>query len=330
MEKRRLGQTDMQVSRLSCGGLFISSVGTTFDEGKRTVHRALERGMNLIDTAPSYANSEEVLGQFLEGVTTPYFISTKLGGRPQPFNPKDKDQLLFSFDESLHLLKRDCVDILIIHEPDRPGQYDWYDEWDSFYGPVLDVLDELKQRGLVRYTGIGGTTVYEMTHIVEKSNYDVLLTAFNYSLLFREAEISLIPAAKKKGMGIIAGSPLQQGWFSERYDAVVRDNPPAWLSPQRREQLLRLYAYVESIDMPLPEVALRFVLSNTDIDTVLSGVRSVKEVDLNVDAAERGTLPPEVLAELDDIARMVPFRPCEESFIVRLRQPLYRGTGWLR
>jgi aryl-alcohol dehydrogenase-like predicted oxidoreductase len=274
MKMNKLGNTDLTVSHLACGGLFVSSVGAEFEEGKKAVYRALERGMNYIDTAPGYANSEEVLGQFLQAVDKPYTLSTKLGGRPTPFNPKDKDQLYFSFDRSLKLLKRDTVDILIIHEPDRPGQYDWYDEWDTFYGPVVDVLEDLKKRGLIRYSGIGGTTVYEMTRIVEKSNYDVLLTAFNYSLLFRESEITLIPAAKKKGMGIVAGSPLQQGWFSKRYDDLVRDDPPAWLSPMRRDQLLRLYAFVDEIGMPLPELALRFVLSNPDIHTVLSGVRS--------------------------------------------------------
>lgn len=330
MKINKLGNTDLNVSHLACGGLFISSVGAEFDEGKKAVHRALELGINYVDTAPGYANSEEVLGQFLEGVTQPYVLSTKLGGRPVPFNPKDKDQLYFSFDRSLKLLKRDTVDILFIHEPDRPGQYDWYDNWDTFYGPVSEVLEDLKKRGLIRYTGIGGTTVYEMTRIVEKSNYDVLLTAFNYSLLFREAEITLIPAAVKKGMGIVAGSPLQQGWFARRYDEVLND-PPAWLSPMRRAQLAELYALVERVGMSVPDLAMRFVFSNPNIHTVLSGVRSAAEVEANVKTAEAGALPPDVLDELDRIYRMLPYRPCEEPLAARIvNAKAYRGPGMLR
>ena len=314
MEKRRLGKTDLQVSRLSLGGLFVSSLGTDLPGAKATVRRALELGVNYIDTAPGYLNSEEVLGLCLEGVTSPYYLSTKLGGRPQPFNPKDKQALYFSVNESLRLLKRDTIDILMIHEPDRGGQYDWYDSWDTFHGPVCEVLEDLKQKGLIRYTGLGGTTVYQLTRIVEKGNYDVLLTAFNYSLIFREAGECLIPTARAKGMGIIAGSPLQQGWLAKRYTEIVRDDPPAWLAPQRARQLLRLYEFSDRCGLPLPELALRFVLSNPAIDVTLMGARSAREVELNVQAAEAGTLSPEILAELDDIAVMVPFRPFEEPF----------------
>lgn len=268
-----------------------------------------------------------MLGQCLAEVTAPYYLSTKLGGRPQPFDPKNKDHLWQSLEESLRLLKREYVDILLIHEPERPGQYDWFDSWDTFHGPVCDVLEEMKARKLIRYTGLGGTTAYEMARIIEKGNYDVVLTAFNYSLLWREAATVVIPAAKRKGMGIIAGSPLQQGWLARRFDDVLRNKPPAWLAPQRREQFLRLYAYVDKLGMPLPELALRFVFSNADIDMVLLGLRSVAEVEQNVKAVEAGPLPAEVLAELDDIARMVPFRPFEEPFGCQLGNENYRGPG---
>ncbi len=331
MEKRLLGHTDMQVSRLALGGLFVSKIGTDLPGAKETVTRALDLGINYIDTDPGYLNSEEVLGICLEGVSRPYFLSTKLGGRPLPFDAKSKDQLYFSFSESLRLLKRDRVDILFIHEPDRGGQYDWYDSWDIFYGPVCDVLEDLKRRGLIRYTGLGGTTVYQMTRIIEKSVYDVVLTAFNYSLLFREAEETVIPAAKKKGMGIVAGSPLQQGWLSERFDDIIQNRRPAWMAPQRAEQILRLYALVDRVNIPLPELALRFVLANPDIDTVLSGSRSAAEIEQNARAAEAGPLPAELLAELKDIYQMAPFRPFEEPFGAMFKnQQSYHGPAVAR
>src|SRR5439155_18834842 len=87
-----------------------------------------------------------------------------------------------------------------------------------------------------------------------------------------------------------------------------------WLSPPRREQYRRLYALVDDIGIPLPELALRFVHSNPLVSTVLSGSRSAGEVEQNVRAAEASPLPPEILARLDGIAAMVPFRPFEEPF----------------
>jgi aryl-alcohol dehydrogenase-like predicted oxidoreductase len=326
MEYRTLGRTGLKVSTLSMGGLFVSKAGGP--ERQRAydaVHRALELGVNYVDTAPSYLDSEEVLGEALDGVPQPYIISTKLGGRPEPFNAQDKDQLKFSFAESLRLLKRDAVDILMIHEPDRPGQWDWWSDWDRFYGPVSDFLQELKDEGLIRFTGLGGTTAYEMPRIMATGAYDVVLTAFNYSLLWREAAIAVLPEAKRQNMGVICGSPLQQGALSRRFDDEVNHGAP-WLSPPRREQYKALYAYLDEIDLPLAEVCLRWVISNPDVSTMLMGARSVEEVELNVAAIEKGPLPPEMLQRLQEIADMVPFRPYSEPFGLPWHGG-YRGPG---
>lgn len=93
MKNRTLGKTGLQVSPLALGGLFVSSVGADFENGKKAILRAVERGINYADTAPGYANSEEVLGRVLAGVESPLILSTKLGGRPQPFDPKNKSGL---------------------------------------------------------------------------------------------------------------------------------------------------------------------------------------------------------------------------------------------
>jgi len=329
MESRRLGKTDMRVSRLSFGGLFVSKVGGDFEQTRAALERGLELGVNYFDTAPTYADSEEVIGRAIGSSESKYFVSTKLGGRPDPFEPRDTGHLRMSLQTSLGLLKRDSVDILMIHEPDRPGQYDWFENWNPVSGPVCDFLEECREKGIIHYTGLGGTTVHEMAYIVKHGKFDVLLTAFNYSLLWREAMNGPIPAAERKRMGIVAGSPLQQGWLSRRYDDVLR-NPPPWLSPIRRQQLLRLYDLSDETDMPIAELALRFVLSNSAIDTVLMGARSVEEVEKNVQAAEQGPLSKRVLKELDRIYAMAPSRPCEEPMSCALARPAYRGPGRLR
>lgn len=313
MKRRILGKTGLEVSELSLGGLFVSKLGAQFDEAKAAVKRALALGINYLDTAPGYLDSEEVLGRILESESAPLIISTKLGGRPRPFRPQSKKALLKSVEESLRLLKRKHVDILMIHEPDRPGQYNWWSDLDAFYGPVLEVLDALKKDGTIRFTGLGGTTAYELPRIMEKRPFDVVLTAFNYSLLWREAEQEILPLARKLNMGVVIGSPLQQGALARRYDEAVNSGAP-WLSLPRRAQYKALYTFLDEMKMPLAEAGLRFVLSNPHVSCVLTGARSAREVEENVAAVEKGPLPPEIIKRFDAIAAMVPFRPFEEPF----------------
>ena len=325
MEYRTLGSTGLQVSRLAMGGLFISRHGGPFEQAQLAVNRAIELGVNYVDTAPGYLDSEDVLGRILEDIDAPLIVSTKLGGRPQPFDAQDRDALMRSVEESLRLLKRDRIDILMIHEPDRPGQYDWWPDWENFNGPVLDLLAELKRDGTITASGLGGTTAYELAHIIRTGKFDVVLTAFNYSLLWREAELEVLPAAKEMGMGIIAGSPLQQGALAVRYDELV-ESGARWLSTPRRQQYKALYSFLDGLGMELAELAIRFVISNRNVDCVLMGARSAWEVEANVSAVEAGPLPEDVLGRLDEIAAMVPFRPFCEPFGLPFTRP-YRGPG---
>jgi len=322
MKKRPLGKTGLNVTEVSLGGLFVSSWGATYDEAERAVHRALDLGINYIDTAPGYGNSEEVLGKILGKTSSELIVSTKLGGRPLPFNPRDKAALRSSLEESLRLLHRDYVDILMIHEPDRPGQYDWWSEPADYSGPVIELLDELKAEGKIRFTGIGGTTAYEMANVVSSGRFDAVLTAFQYSLLYREAAVATLPAAKRLGIGTIIGSPLQQGNVARRYDAELAGGA-RWISPARKQQLLTLYRYLDEIDMPIAEAGLRFVIGNPDISCLLTGVRSVAELENSINAVAKGSLPGDVATRLDEIAAMVPFRPADEPPGLPFGNPLW-------
>lgn len=327
MHTRILGRTGLRVPVLGLGGLFTSSLGPGFEESRRAVQRAVELGIHYLDTAPAYANSEEVLGAILRDIRQPLILSTKLGGRPRPFEPQDRRQLVFSVEESLRLLGRDSIDILFIHEPDRPQQYNWWTDPENAYGPVIDVLDDLKRRGVIRFTGLGGTTATELAHFARTGRFDVVLTAFNYSVLFREATHEVLPAARERHLGVVLGSVLQQGALGRRYDEVVRAKP-AWLARPRQQQLLALYAFLDELGMPIAEVCLRFALSQPDAHTILIGPKTARQVEEAVDAVAKGPLPGDVLRRLDDIAALVPFRPFEEPMILPLNRPHdYYGPG---
>jgi len=319
-----LGSTGLKVSKLALGGgQFYKN--STVEQVREVVDIALSAGINYIDTAPGYGDSEKLLGQALADVNQPYIISTKLGGYPEPFDPRDPQALRASVKHSLELLGRDYVDILMIHEPDRPGQYDWWTDWENFTGPVLEVMERLKAEGIVRFTGLGGTTAYELAHIINTGRFDVVLTAFNYSLLWREAEIAVIPAAKAHNMGIIAGSPLQQGALAQRYDNQIAHGA-RWLSPPRRRQYQALYSLLDELGMSIIELAMRFVISNPDISCVLTGPRTAQELQENLSAVAKGPLSADVQQRLDEIYQMVPFRPFEEPFGLPFMRE-YRGPG---
>lgn len=327
MRYQKLGKTDLQVSELALGGLYISSLGGDYETAKRAFLTAIDHGINYVDTAPAYADSEAVLGRILRETRADVIISTKLGGRPKPFNPRDKKGLMASVEESLRLLGREAIDILMVHEPDRPGQYDWWTDVERVEGPVLEVLDDLKRQGKIRYTGLGGTTSTELAHYVRSGKFDVVLTAFNFSLLYREAVYEILPAARERNMGVILGSVLQQGALGRRYDEVVR-RKPIWLSKPRQEQFLALYSLLDELGLDLVETGLRFAVGSGAGHTVLIGARTPEHVQAAVEYVSRGPLPAEVLQRLDAVAAMVPFRPFEEPMILPFKDPdAYRGPG---
>lgn len=327
MRTRILGKTGIAVSELGFGSLFTSSLGPGFDDSKRAVHKAIDLGINFFDTAPAYANSEEILGKIIADVKTPIVLSTKLGGRPQPFDPQNKTQLLESVTQSLKLLHREVIDILFVHEPDRPLQYHWWSDPEAVYGPVIDVLNQLKQAGVIRFTGLGGTTMAEMAHLMRSDRFDVVLTAFNYSALFREATHEVLPEAKSRNMGVMLGSVLQQGGLGRRYDDVVRAKP-AWLSNARQQQFLAFYQFLDELGMSIVELCLRFAISCNDAQSVLIGPKTAKQVEDSVNAVAKGPLPADVMRRLDAIAALVPFRPFEEPMILPLNRPReYYGPG---
>ena len=325
MQTRTLGRTQLNVSLLSIGGLYTSSLAGGVAETQRILRMAVERGINAIDTAPAYADSERTIGQAIAGLDAPLIVTTKLGGRPQPFDPQSLAALRASVEESLRLLGRDSIDVLMIHEPDRPQQYAWWSRYDPLEGPVLELMEELKAEGKIRHTGLAGTTVTELTALVRTNRFDVVLTAFNYNALFREAADTVIPAAVEHKMGVVVGSVLGQGFLARRADAEARARP-IWLAASRQRQLLAYYDLLDQAGMTPAELCLRFAIGHPNISTIPIGCKTADHLLAALAAVEKGPLPSEIVARLDEIAAMVPARPFEEPMILPLGKP-YFGPG---
>jgi aryl-alcohol dehydrogenase-like predicted oxidoreductase len=327
MKKRALGRTGLMVSELSLGGFFTSSFGGDFLTSKNAIHTALSLGINLIDTAPNYGDSEEVIGKSLTDyqLKEPVILMTKLGGYPKPFDAQNKAHLMLSVEGSLKKLGRDKIDILMIHEPDRPLQYNWWTDNEKFEGPVIEIMHDLQRQGIIKYIGAAGTTIYEMSNVVRSGKFDLVLTACNYNLLWREAREYVVPEAAKLGMGIVIGSPLQMGALSRRWDDEIAHGAP-WMSPLRREQFKRLYKLCDDTGIVLPELAIRYLLDDELLSAILMGPRSKEEVINNVATVDKGPLPRDILKELDLIGEMLPCRPFEEPFVIPFGKKYY-GPG---
>jgi aryl-alcohol dehydrogenase-like predicted oxidoreductase len=327
MKKRILGRTGLEVGELSLGGAWLRP-GEDGLGGLPVVKRAIELDMNLIDTSADYGDSEKAIGAALHEIGGQCIISTKLGPRAGDtnFDPKDKARLRRIVEESLELLHRDVIDIMMIHEPDRPGQFDWYNDGRTFEGPVADLLQELKDEGVIRFTGLGGTTAYALARVMATGQYDVVLTAFNTSPLWREAMIAVIPEAKKQNMGVLLASPTQQGWLARRFDKELEDGA-LFLSPPRRRQIKELYALCDDTAIQIPVFCLRWALGVSGVSSVLTGPANVEQLEQNILAVEEGPLPADVEKRLDEIAAMVPFRPFDEPFGCLLGHPDYWGPG---
>ena len=169
MRCRRFGKTGWQVSEIALGGAWFHGRPEfgprPVSHGAAIVERALELGVNYIDTAPLYGSgrSEEVLGHALKGVKQPFFLATKVGYLPEPFD-YTRDTVMRGFEASLRRLQRDRVDLVQIHETEKAG-------WEGVFGKgrTLEALVELREQGLATHIGLTGADLDLMVRMLGES-----------------------------------------------------------------------------------------------------------------------------------------------------------------
>ena len=298
MQYRRFGKTDWQVSEVGLGGSWFygrPEFGLKpFSYGARIVERALELGINYFDTAPLYGQgrSEEVLGAALKGVTEPYYLATKVGYYPEPFD-YTRDTVWRGFEASLKRLQRDKVDLLQIHEAEQAG-------WEGIFGAgrTLETLLEIQEQGLTKYIGLTGSDLGLMRDILKESDVFVSVITFcKYDLLTQEAQEILVPTAAKRDVAVITASPLHAGLLGSKREL--------WMENGRFADLYDKLDQVEALLADLPEdithTALRYLLSDPQVSILLSGVASIEELETSVSVADGHYLPPELIAQIEAI-----------------------------
>jgi aryl-alcohol dehydrogenase-like predicted oxidoreductase len=308
--RRPFGITGESVPALSMGcGPFSTATASAHIAA---VRRAVDLGMDYVDTSPFYGNgeSQEVLGRALAEIREPVFVATKVGHYEDRSQFRNVDTILAQVRENLRILGRDHVDLLQIHEADWRG---WWsdaepldvcirlDEALDFAGaPVMEALRTAREQGLCRFIGITGNTTVEIAHVLKHVEVDAMLVAYNYNLILRGALTHCVPVARECGAACIMAGPL----YNARLAAVHRewlDEPPGWMTPDFRERYAALCEIQEESGIPMPELAIRYVMEEAGFCTVLTASITVGEVEQNHAAATAGFLPGDVRRRIDGI-----------------------------
>jgi len=315
MEMRPLGRTGVKVSPLCLGAMMFGAWGNTdHDDCIRIIHRALDAGINFIDTADVYSagESEEIVGKALGGGKRDgVVLATKFHG-PMGDDPNRQGNsrrwIIREVEDSLRRLGTDWIDLYQIHRYDPDTDID----------ETLGALSDLVHGGKVRYIG---HSTFPVSAIVEgqwtareRCRERFVSEQPPYSILTRAIEADVLPTCSRYGMGVIPWSPLAGGWLSGRYR---RDGE----SPQasRRKQMLpqrydmsipanqakleaaeALGALAEESGMTLIEMALAFVTNHPAVTAAIIGPRTMEHLESQLPALER-TLSPELLDRIDEI-----------------------------
>ena len=309
LEERPLGRTGERVTALSLGGCGLPRV--SFAEGVATVQRALELGVNCFDTAPSYSRgvAQAILGVALEGRPEPHLVSTKVGNLAQRSRFRSPDAVHTQLEENLRVLRRDCADIVLIHEADH--HYWWSDdpsddlfvdletEPDVANAPVMQVLQEARSAGRCRYVGISGNRPDHLAHVLRAAGdheVDVCLSALAYGLIDRGIRHQLLPVAGERGTAIALGGVFRRGRLAAIRPESLQ-TPPIWsseMTPEEQQRVPRLVELQQESQLSLVALTLRYLVGDRSIATILVGAATPAEIEESVAAVQAGPLPPDL------------------------------------
>jgi aryl-alcohol dehydrogenase-like predicted oxidoreductase len=289
MEKRQLGQTDMRVSVLGFGGAEIGFEQATPETVARLLHDALDAGLNVIDTAECYLNSEELIGQAVAGRRKDFWLFTKCG-HPEGMATEDwrPESLLSSIERSLRRLRTDRVDLVQLHS---------CSEEELRRGQVIAALEEARRRGWTRYIGYSGDGG-AARFAVECGRFDTLQTSV--SIADQEVLERTLPAARERRMGVIAKRPLANAvWrYAQKPDNAYHQE--YW------ERVRRLaYDFLKAGGKDAAATALRFTLSVPGVHTAIVGTTKPGRWRENAALLEAALLPAEQFDKIRDRWRAV-------------------------
>jgi aryl-alcohol dehydrogenase-like predicted oxidoreductase len=311
MENRELGRTGVSVSPLCLGAMMFGAWGNTdHDESVSIIHRALDAGINFVDTADVYARgeSEEIVGKALKGRRDSVVLATKAHGAMHDTDPNMKGNsrrwIVQEVENSLRRLQTDWIDLYQIHRWD-PG---------TDHEETLGALTDLQRAGKIRYLGSStypASAIVEAQWVAEKRGLARFVCEQPpYSILVRGIETEILPTTQRYGMGVIPWSPLAGGWLSGKYHRGEQGHRVQQM-PQRYDLSLpgnqakadaveRLVALAEQAGLPLIHLALAFVIRHPGVTSAIVGPRTMEQLDGQLGAVDV-VLSKDVLDAIDEI-----------------------------
>jgi aryl-alcohol dehydrogenase-like predicted oxidoreductase len=313
MDHRPLGRTGVKVSPLCLGAMMFGAWGNPdHDESIRIIHRALDAGINFIDTADVYARgeSEEIVGKALAGRRDEIVLATKvhgtMGDDPNQFG-NSRRWIVSEVEASLKRLKTDYIDLYQIHRP----------EADTDIDETLGVLSDLVHQGKVRYIG---SSTFPASQIVEaqwvakeRGRERFVCEQPPYSMLARAIEADVLPTCRRHGMAVIPWSPLAGGWLSGRWrkgqdapESTRAQRLPARYDlsdPGNQRKLDAAEALAQLADeagLTLIQMALAWVINHPVVTAAIIGPRTMEQLESQL-GAEEVVLDAAVLDRIDEI-----------------------------
>jgi len=303
MNFRQLGKSGLTVSVV---GLGANNFGGRLDleRTRAVVDAALDMGINLIDTADIYGNqggSEDQLGQVLIGRRDDVVLATKFGqDMGDGYGPArgSRRYIRRAVEASLKRLRTDYIDLYQYHTPDNITPLD----------ETLAALDELVQEGKVRYIGSSNLTAWQVVDsewIARTQNRPRFISAQNhYSLLERDAQVELLPACERVGVGVLPYFPLAQGLLTgkhKRGQAPVEGSRvaerPHLITDEALDKVEALEQFAAERDHTVLELAFAGLLAQPSVSSVIAGATKPDQIKANVSAGE-WTLTPGDVADL--------------------------------
>jgi aryl-alcohol dehydrogenase-like predicted oxidoreductase len=313
MEHRELGRTGVQVSPLCLGAMMFGAWGNPdHDAGIAVIHRALDAGINFIDTADVYARgeSEEIVGKALKGRRDSVVLATKVHGTMHDTDPNMKGNsrrwIIQEVEHSLRRLQTDWIDLYQIHRWDPGTDHD----------ETLSALTDLQRAGKIRYLG---SSTYPPSAIVEaqwaaekRGVARYVCEQPPYSILARGVETEVLPTCERYGMGVIPWSPLGGGWLSGKYrKGSEMTGHRAARMPGRYDLSLpgnqakldavdRLAQLADQAGISLIHLALAFVIRHPAVTSAIVGPRTLDQLEGQLGAVDV-QLSDEILNAIDEI-----------------------------
>ena len=307
MNKRRLGTQGLETSAVGLGCMGMSEFYGTADEGEAiaTIHRALELGVNFLDTADIYGpfTNERLVGRAIEGRRDEVVLATKFGNVRNEQGERlgirgDREYVLAACDASLERLGTDRIDLYYQHRVDPQTPIE----------ETVGAMAELVEQGKVRYLGLSEAAAETIRRAHAVHPISALQT--EYSLWTRDVEDEILPAIRELGIGFVAYSPLGRGFLSGRIRSVEdleagdfrRDNPR--FQGENFQKNLELVERVEELaaakGCTAAQIALAWVVVQGDDMVPIPGTTRVKNLEENVAALEVG-LTADDLRDLDAV-----------------------------